>query len=476
VGSQWFYRDSLVGTVCDDLLRQRFNSFYCKGPFGCGKSTFLFLVGRELSIRGCIVFLMNAKRVEDLKLILVNELVVQCRTKTCVLLVDEASNGDFTQDIWTNLLKEPMFHNITNLHILGFGVPAIARSSSYFRETKPLSYLLMAKNSADMDEIIDFWVNFVKSRSSNQESLESPTDRDLIAQICNWVCDYTNGHMYLIVSFCHYFFQMPEWRSKTDNYAGLFSSGEVYKEMNNIRHRCQLNDLPTSSYLAYLFGHIDSNDFIESVKVLQRLGYIDDVSMKFFSDYVLSCFQNQTKVALKRMTTWPENFGVAEKRRIGGLRHMKLIDFQIPIGGDGISTRPPVEDAVSQRWCFFVMNEFDDLYVSPQNRTLSAKGRVDFLFNGREKIAIEVALNGTRCVYLEKLDKFLATDGVYKEWRNSFAIFNIITDTVSRKSLDGVPAVNLKYLYEFNVQTNTLYRGDLTDPLLKPVSMFLPTP
>lgn len=451
---------------------------YCKGPFGCGKSTLLLLIGRELARRGCSVYRMSAKRVEDLNVILLKELEVQSKTKTCVLLVDEAANGDYTLDIWNTLLKEPMLSDINNLHILGFGVPTIEKCSVTFLESKPLSYLLMAKDSADMVEVIDFWVNFVKSQSPSKEPFEVP--RDLVAQICNWVCDYTNGHMYLIVSFCHYFFRLPDWIAKSANFIDIFTSGKFYEEMNVIRHRCQLNNLPTHCYISYLFDSEDgvSKKFHESINTLQRLGFVDDSSLKFFSDYVLSCFQNQTKAVLKlqKESTWPANFGLAEKRIVGGLRHMKHIHFQLPIGGDSLGSRPPVEDAISQRWSFFVMNEFENVYVSPQNRTLSAKCRVDFLFNGRDKIAIEVALNATRCVYLDKLSKFLAVDGVYNEWQDSFAIFNIVTDTINRKQLDGIPQKQLKYLYEFNVQTNTLYRGDLEGPLLKTVSLYLPTP
>ena len=90
--------------------------------------------------------------------------------------------------------------------------------------------------------------------------------------------------------------------------------------------------------------------------------------------------------------------------------------------------------------------------------------------------AIEVALNGTRQVYVTKLDKFLSTEGVYKQWRNSFAIFNIVTDSMSRKACRDIPEEYLKYLFEFNVQTNTLYRGDMVEPLLVPVSSYLRTP
>ena len=193
---------------------------------------------------------------------------------------------------------------------------------------------------------------------------------------------------------------------------------------------------------------------------------MDEITYILFSDYVLSCFQNfSSKLVHLKKNVWSEGFNVAEKRIIGGLRHMKLSHFQSSIGGGRYNNTPPVEDAISQRWCFYVMSEFENLYVSPQNRTLSKKGRVDFLFNGREKIAIEVALNGTQAVYNEKLDKFLSEDGVYKEWQDSFAIFNIVTDSDSRKVRDNIPEDRLKYLYEFNVETNTLYRCDMEEPL-----------
>ena len=155
---------------------------------------------------------------------------------------------------------------------------------------------------------------------------------------------------------------------------------------------------------------------------------------------------------------------------------MKETDFFANIGPENFVLAPSVEDAVSQRWSFYVITEFKNVFVSPQARTRSKKGRVDFLFNGQEKIAIEVALNGTRQVYVTKLDKFLSTEGVCKQWRNSFAIFNIVTDSMKRKDISGIPEERLKYLFEFNVQTNTLYRGDMVEPLLVPVSSYLRTP
>ena len=155
---------------------------------------------------------------------------------------------------------------------------------------------------------------------------------------------------------------------------------------------------------------------------------------------------------------------------------MKETDFYAQIGHEMFPLAPSVEDSISQRWSFYVIREFNNVFVSPQNRTLSKMGRVDFLFNGQGRIAIEVALNGSRQVYVKKLDKFLSANGVYKQWRNSFAIFNIVTDSMARKDISGIPRKRLKYLFEFNVQTNTLYRGDMVEPLLVSVSSYLCTP
>ena len=155
---------------------------------------------------------------------------------------------------------------------------------------------------------------------------------------------------------------------------------------------------------------------------------------------------------------------------------MKETDFYARIGHEMLLLAPSVEDSISQRWSFYVINEFDNVFVSPQNRTLSKAGRIDFLFNGKDKIAIEVDLNGSRQDYVDKLYEFLSDDGVYNEWRDSFAIFNIVTDSMSRKACRDIPEEYLKYLFEFNVQTNTLYRGDMAQPLLVPVSLHLPTP
>jgi len=100
---------------------------------------------------------------------------------------------------------------VEDLRILGVGVPTITSSSVLYSVSKPLSYLLMKNNSDDLNDIIDFWVNFVINRKPPHEPLE--IRRDSVAEICNWVCEFTNGHMYLMVSFCHYFFSRSDLKA-----------------------------------------------------------------------------------------------------------------------------------------------------------------------------------------------------------------------------------------------------------------------
>ena len=476
VGSQWFYRHSLVDSICNDLLGSVENSTYCKGPPGCGKSTLLALIGRELIIRGCIVYILCASEVEKYESELLATLQGQPKDKTCVLLIDEASMVSYKEPIWVKLFKDASDNNITNVRILGVGIPSLNGTSVNYTIRKPISYLLMKTDSGDMNEFIDFWVNFANSRVSSSSPHEPvQISRDAVAEVCKWLCDYTNGHMYLLVSFCRILFSKPDLTSILCNYVDLFTSSDFFLMMDSCRHRCQLNgnSLPQHEYYSYLFDR-DSEGFRQSVTTLSKLGYLDENSCKFFSDYVLCCFQNVSRIYDDRTLELSATYGVAEKRIIGGLRRMKETDFFAEIGGP--SNLPSVEDAVSQRWSYYVMSDLPNVFVSPQNRTLSKKGRVDFLFNGLEQIAIEVALNGSRHIYVEKLDKFLSADGVYKQWRNSFAIFNIVTDSTKRKDISGIPEDRLKYLFEFNVQTNTLYRGDMKEPLLVPVSSRLPTP
>ena len=425
---------------------------------------------------GCNVFKLVASEVEEHAFELLNVLQVQSKFKTCVLLIDEASVVRYEASIWTKLFKMPKENKIKELRILGVGVPTIASASVQYSDSKHISYLLMKRDSEDMSEIIDFWVNFVvNSRAPPLEPVE--ISRDIVSVICNWVCDYTNGHMYLILSFCHVFFSKPDLRANVANYVDFFTSSEFFVMVDARRRRCQLNGntLPLTSYYDYLFDR-DRTSFLQSVSILSKLGYLDETSCKFFSDYVLCCFQNLSHIPLvEKLPDWPESYSVAEKRIIGGLRHMKETDFYAQIGHEMFPLAPSVEDSISQRWSFYVIREFSNVFVSPQNRTLSKMGRVDFLFNGQGKIAIEVALNGSRQVYVKKLDKFLSANGVYKQWRNSFAIFNIVTDSMARKDISGIPRKRLKYLFEFNVQTNTLYRGDMVEPLLVPVSSYLRT-
>jgi hypothetical protein len=365
---------------------------------------------------------------------------------------------------------------VVNLRILGVGVPTITSSSVHYSVSQPLSYLLMKTNTEDMNEFIDYWFSFVSNRAPETLTIT----RESVDEICNWVCEFTNGHMYLMVSFCHYFFSKSDLKAKIDNYVDYFTSGEFFLAMEDARRRCRLHIsvLPIVNFCNFLFDR-DAISFASNVSVLSKLGYLDETTNHFFSDYVLCCFQNHLigpPPGSNKLSPFPDGYSLAEKRIIGGLRHMKETDFFANIGPENFVLAPSVEDAVSQRWSYYVITEFKNVFVCPQARTRPKKGRVDFLFNGQEKIAIEVALNGTRQVYVEKLDKFLSTEGVYKQWRNSFAIFNIVTDSMKRKDIRGIPKKCLKYLFEFNVQTNTLYRGDMVKPLLVSVSSYLRTP
>ena len=471
-----FYRQDLVNSICDDFLSSSTKSLYCKGPFGCGKSTLLRLIGREITSRGYKVFFLYAKEVEENWSKILEVLQKESTNGKCVLLVDEASLADYSASIWTKLFKSPGDNGVEELRILGMGVPSIIRVSSLYSHSQSISYLLLDKDSKDMEEIVEFWVNFVQSRNPLLEPLK--VSKQSVIDICHWICDYTNGHMYLLLSFCLDFFSSHKLEEIVDKYETIFTSKEFFLRMHNIRKRCGLSasDLPTSDYIEYLFPS-NINLFAKSVNALSRLGYLDDRTYKFVSDYVLCCFQNASAESIPVChNKWPSDYNLADKRIIGGLRHMQISNFYDHIGNPNDSLKPSVEDAISQRWSLNVIKEFSNVFVSPQNRTLSRKGRVDFIFNGREKIAIEVALNGTQSVYKTKLDKFLSKDGVYREWKDSFAIFNIVTASRQRKVLNDIPIESLQYIYEFNVETNVLYRGDKSEPFLKCVSQYLRTP
>ena len=151
----------------------------------------------------------------------------------------------------------------------------------------------------------------------------------------------------------------------------------------------------------------------------------------------------------------------AEQVIHAGLYHMTDADFL-----DVMYNKVAVENAISMTWGNYVKHALTNVIVSFQPRTMyedrkgrGAKPLIDFIFDGRINLGIEVALNLTANGIKEHLDRF---DNKYSALKKNGVVLHIDTESETpkliEKSLDGNKDPNGK-IYTFLKRCNALYRG-----------------
>jgi len=137
-----------------------------------------------------------------------------------------------------------------------------------------------------------------------------------------------------------------------------------------------------------------------------------------------------------------------------GLRDMTEEDFK-----DAHYNVTAVENAVGFRWGFNVMATLGEVWTAPQPRTqydeVKGPGRkpvIDFFFNGRLNMGVELALNVGVTVLEEHLNRF---DGRYGRYKRHGVVFHL--DTNSDKPL--LVSKDNNNVYTFLKKKNALYRG-----------------
>jgi hypothetical protein len=144
-----------------------------------------------------------------------------------------------------------------------------------------------------------------------------------------------------------------------------------------------------------------------------------------------------------------------------GLRDMVDADFK-----DAHYDIDAVENAVGFRWGYNVKSALSEVWVAPQVRTKNVNhvGRgpkpvIDFFFNGRMNMGIELALNQKATGIREHLERF---DNNYKDHKENGVVLHFQTEnatpvTEMKEPYNTAEAKNRIYTYV--KKSNELYRG-----------------
>lgn len=432
-----------------------YKSYYWRAPRGSGKSVFLKLVGKELQSRGCeVYYFQSATNLEDYPLHYFKQFAEKAAGRTVALLIDEVQNNPRSRH-WPDLLKE----NPDNLLVVGVGIPAIPSVSALFSTAFPSSdsgVFPIFLNEQDLPEINSYFKKEFPLIAENH-----------IQSVCHELLNYTGGQIYPFVQFALHMFDKNE--VSIFDAPSLFMSSQEFQTSTpylEVKSRCFVFEPDLlSAAVRVLCGNPHSGDTM----YLGKNSLYNSVTQSFVSPLARS--------ALLQGIKYDKNEGLilddsqetpyAEQIISAGLRDMKEEDFLD-------AKEVAVEDAISFRWCVNVTKTLG-VWYAPQARMLGgapmksgAKPRIDFIFNGKLNLGIEVALNQNHKGLEEHLLRY---NDKYLRLKDRGFVFHIDT-----KSRNFSPILASDKVYTFLMAQNALYRGSVAKPIKSGVSRYLQTP
>ncbi len=462
--------DRTIATVVQKNETGRFRSYYWRGMKGCGKTTFLSLLGRALLQKGFDVFWVDTALQLSPQITPAGETFLQQieqSIRPCALLIDECDQ--LPRSVWWNrLLKQSC---PKNLLVLGAGVPSLVGTTQQFVQSYPVSELLLTEH--DIEDIVAFW------KLHDKELKESG-----IRAVCKSLFNYCGGHMFPVVKLSEHMFTTSQ--NEMENHgkyirSEAFSLSQAYAEVIG---RC-------FSDLNLFYNHFErvmsGNNFeLSELGKLERLGYWNSQTEWFSSDFMLSVVLKSLRMIRKSEDTILLDDAFASKDaqdrdRIlesnlkmiisTGFQNLTPSDFTEP---NQIKYR--YEISLGFKWAIEVNNRIKNIYVSPETLASTSerkRNQLDFYFNGRTDLAVELARNGSPEMITKKVGDL--SHGKYAEWKGNFAVLNIVVHTDKyEQSADSrqppVPVVPLPVLpdhleryedrvFTFMRETNRLYCG-----------------
>ena len=461
-------RDFIDETVSLTLKKsgRKFRSYYWRAPFGSGKTVFLKLMGRALASRGCEVYMLScSSKLQDYHDYYFNDLAERAGEKTVVLLIDEVHKNE-SQKHWVDLLKS---RKPANLLVLGVGVARLQFDSPQFDVKYPKGVdFPMFFTADDLPEMI--------AHFSSKMVMPDPHPEHIVTEICKSVLAYTSGHPFPCVKFLEHLLD-PSNKIDLENIdtymaSEKFSTSENY-EM--VKQRC-FSSLTDGDNIDKAVRALKRNATDGDITNLEKLG-LWNVNLDYFtSSLVVSVLFRMHRPRRDegggKMLEVDESQEVPYAQQVisAGLRDMKEEDFV-----DAHFNIAARENAVGFQWGFNVKACLPSVWIAPQPRAVNIehtdrgpKPHIDFVFNGRLNMGVELALNVDMTSLTEHLKRF---EDKYKRYHRTGVVFHLDTKNDS----PTVPKWEGKRpLYTFLKKSNELYCDSRR--VQSNVSKFLPSP
>jgi hypothetical protein len=482
-GSVLFSRKEIVKSVCDTLITKR--TLFLRSPPGSGKSVFLNLLGSHLQGEGCRVYFFTGSHSFVSQSDAVRSTIIANKKEGCkiVILVDEINTlTNFDDRLWLNVLKPEcnISRSFKNVFVVAAGVSTTIEFSKLFDVRFDSQLLFFKSESNDLEEVIAYW-----QRIAPLDIISSHQ----VADIVKFIRHYTGGHPYPFFKYCQAFFCNENISNYITNPQSYLCSHELFKSeiIQECLQRCNYQNIRPSDVKKIIFYE---NGYEDSIHHLSKTGFWNLEERNFSSSLVLNVFYNSGSPSYDlptrdELSTKLKNDPLLH-RIYAGFCRFKEVDF----AEFGFEGKILVENAISAKWGFYLHMHMSHVFISSQARVSTpnlgpgAVPTVDFLLNGRDLFAVEFSLNGYDIK--NKIQKFEV--GCYKEWKNKYAIVNIITKSknifgskskkrtsesfVEDQALEDI-GDSIQNVYQFNTQTNKLYKG--TKLVISSVSVHLPS-
>eukprot|EP00808_Paulinella_micropora_P030871 g70859.t1 len=459
IGKQLFLRGTFVAGAVKSILESRL-PHYWRGAPGSGKTVFLKLLGRELQAYGKVLWCDSAGFLDNYR---DNSFFSALAAEGAVfLLVDEVQDSPNSPH-WVYLLK----NHPKNLITIGVGITNLQHLSAPFPKKFPDrgEPPPMSVSEQDLSDVTEFWC---------RQSPHVPIK--LVSDICDWLFRYTGGHFFPFLKFTEAVFSetvvdLIDLHSVAKYVLSQeFSQSAAYIAVKEGCFNTLSEDVWRCSQ-RIIWGLQDPRDYGK----LEKVGYWDAGLDWFISDlFTAQVFRNR-KVYEARDDefTINENAPLDDNLRIlitAGLQDMQRMDFEQPT-----SFNHRYENGLAFIWGWHLSRIIPSLFISPQTQALpTIRGKklpeVDFYFDGRLDVAVELARNMSASDLAHKFDKFqksqqlpgkkMGGPGPYACWPN-YAILHFQMpdkDPVMPASPYDTEDFQSK-LYTFQLPRNSLFRG-----------------
>ena len=452
----WFIKKT-ADLVLDKKGSRKYDSHYWRAPVGAGKTVFLKLLGRELQQRGCDVYLTAGSDMDDLDKDYFLNLAKEAGNKTVVLMVDEVQNN-LTSKHWLRVLKD-----ITpaNLLVLGVGIPRVGVSPQFDKKYPQIGDLFpMFLTREDLPELCAHFKN-ITSRHD-----------EVTARVCERFLEFTGGHFFPFVTFVG---NLLDPKSKIDlTYIaddGYLSSIDYYLASEAFNKSAAFALVQERCFDTLVGTDLDKAEKMMYKKLaigdradLEKLGFVNDGAfISPLMESVVFARIPRDKFARKITLDLLEKTPFAQQIICAGLHDMTHEDFM-----DANFYKKPTENCLGYRWANCLKSALCDVFIAPQTRTKyedhrgpGPKPTIDFIFNGRLNMGLELALDLNAEGVREHLSRF---DGNYNRYKTNGFVFHFMT-------VGDEPVIDMKEpyhtdnakkcVYTYVKTKNALFRGSV---------------